>query len=489
MGSNDIPFLNTGIWNGKLFLGGWNNASKANEILEPATGAVLTRVGTATPADVAEAAKRARAAQAAWAALPYEQRAAIFRKAAVIIERETEGMTQWIVRETGAIPPKAGVELHMAVGILNEAAGMVTQPSGLVLPSDGGRLSIARRVPHGVVGVISPFNFPLILSIRAVAPALAAGNTVVLKPDPHTPISGGYLIARVFEEAGLPKDCLQVLPGGADVGQALCADPNVAMISFTGSTAAGRSVGELAGRNLNKVTLELGGKNRLVILDDADVELAASCAAWGAYLHQGQICMATGVILAHEKVAAKLTELLVGKATHLPVGDPATQQVALGPLINARQRERVHAIVQDSVKQGAHLAAGGTYEGNFYKPTVLTGVKPGMRAFEEEVFGPVASVVSFSSEDEAVDLANRTEYGLSLGVISASTSRALALANRIPTGLLHINDQTVADEPHIPFGGRGASGNGGRHGGPANWEEFTQWQWVTIKDSAPRYPF
>lgn len=489
MGSNDIPFLNTGIWNGKLFLSGWNATGKAHEVLEPATGSVLTRVGMATPEDATEAAKRAKAAQAAWVALPYEQRATIFRKAAAIIERETESMTQWIVRETGCIPPKAGVELHMAVGILHESAAMLTQPSGLVLPSDGGRISMARRVPHGVVGVISPFNFPLILSIRAVAPALAVGNTVVLKPDPNTPITGGYLIARVFEEAGLPKDCLQVLPGGADVGQALCADPNIAMISFTGSTAAGRSVGELAGRHLKKVTLELGGKNRLVILDDADVELAASCAAWGAYLHQGQICMTTGVILAHEKVAKKVTELLVGKATHLPVGDPATQQVALGPLINERQRDRVHAIVQDSVRQGAKIAAGGSYEGNFYKPTVLTGVQPGMRCFDEEVFGPVASVVSFTSEDEAVELANRTEYGLSLGVISASTSRALSLAARIPTGLLHINDQTVADEPHIPFGGRGASGNGGRHGGPANWEEFTQWQWVTIKDSAPRYPF
>ena len=489
MGLNDATFLNTAIWDGKLFLSGWNDASSAREIREPANGSVLTRVGIATASDVLEAAKRAKSAQAAWVALPYEQRAAIFRKAAAIIESETAGMAQWIVRETGSIPPKAGVELHAAVGILHEAAAMVTQPSGLVLPSDGGRISFARRVPHGVVGIISPFNFPLILSIRAVAPALAAGNCVVLKPDPQTPVSGGYLIARVFEEAGLPKDCLQVLPGGAEVGQALCVDPNVTMISFTGSTEAGRNVGALAGKHLKKVTLELGGKNRLIILDDADVDLAASCAAWGAYLHQGQICMTTGLILAHEKIAAQLTELLVAKATHLPIGDPASQQVALGPLISERQRDRVHAIVQDSVKQGAKLAAGGTYEQLFYKPTVLTDVKPGMRAFEEEVFGPVASVVTFTSEDEAVALANRTDYGLSLGVISASTSRALTLAGRIPTGLLHINDQTVADEPHIPFGGRGASGNGGRHGGPANWEEFTQWQWVTIKDSAPRYPF
>jgi len=489
MAGNDTAFLNTETWKGKLFLGGWTAAGKAQDVLEPATGAVLTNVGMATPADVAQAAQRARAAQPGWAGMPYEQRAAIFRKAAAIVERETAGMTQWMVRETGSIPPKAGVELHAAVGILHEAAAMVTQPGGLLLPSDGGRISLARRVPHGVVGIISPFNFPLILSIRAVAPALAAGNTVVLKPDPQTPIAGGYLMARIFEEAGLPMDCLQVLPGGADVGQAMCADPGIAMISFTGSTSAGRGVGELAGRHLKKVTLELGGKNRLIILDDADVELAASCAAWGSYLHQGQICMTTGLILAHEKIAAKLTELMVAKATHLPVGDPASQQVALGPLISERQRDRVHAIVQDSVQQGAHLAAGGTYDRLFYKPTVLTGVKPGMRAFEEEVFGPVASIVSFSSEDEAVELANKTIYGLSLGVISSSVGRAMALANRIPTGLLHINDQTVADEPHVPFGGRGASGNGGRHGGPANWEEFTQWQWVTIKDTAPRYPF
>ncbi len=210
----------------------------------------------------------------------------------------------------------------------------------------------------------------------------------------------------------IPIGLISENPGGVDAGEALVTDPNVTMISFTGSTQAGRRV-----------------------------------------------------------------------------GDPASQQVALGPLISARQRDRVHAIVEDSVKQGAVLRAGGSFDRLFYQPTVLTGVKPGMRAFDEEVFGPVASVVSFSSEDELVSLANRTEYGLSLGIISASTSRALALAERIPTGLLHINDQTVADEPHIPFGGRGASGNGGRHGGPANWEEFTQWQRVTIKDSAPRYPF
>ncbi len=486
---SDITFLNSDRWNGKFFLGGWRSAEHARDIVEPGSGKMLTRVGLASAQDMREAARQAKAAQKQWSAMPYEERATIFRKAAVIIERELDHLTQWIVRETGSIAPKAQVELKAAMGILLEAGAMLTQPSGLLLPSNGGRISLARRVPHGVVGIISPFNFPLILSIRAVAPALAVGNTVVLKPDPQTPVSGGFLIARIFEEAGLPAHCLQVLPGAADAGEALVKDPDVAMVSFTGSTEAGRMVGELAGRHLKKVTLELGGKNRLIVLDDADVDLAASCAAWGAYLHQGQICMTTGIILAHENIAGKLIELLTEKANHLPVGDPASQHVALGPLINERQRDRVHSIVQDSIAQGAKLQAGGSFDRLFYKPTVLTEVRPGMRAFDEEVFGPVASVVTFSNDDDAVDLANKTEFGLSLGVIGGSVGRAMALADRIPTGMLHINDQTVADEPHIPFGGRGSSGNGGRHGGPANWEEFTQWQWVTIKDSPPRYPF
>jgi benzaldehyde dehydrogenase (NAD) len=369
------------------------------------------------------------------------------------------------------------------------AAALPTQPQGLVLPSTPGRLSFARRVPHGVVGVISPFNFPLILSIRAVAPALATGNAVVLKPDPQTPLTGGFIIARAFEEAGLPTGVLNVLPGGADAGEALCTDPNVGMIAFTGSTGAGRRVGELAGKHLKKVSLELGGKNSLIILEDADLDRAASNAAWGAYLHQGQICMASGRILVHESVAAELTRKLVAKARNMPVGNPATEHVALGPIINERQLKRVHEIVQDSIKAGATLEVGGSYEKLFYKATVLSGVRPGMRAFDEEIFGPVANIVTFKTDEEAVELANRTEYGLSAAILSSSVSRAMAIGERLRTGLLHINDQTVNDEGTNPFGGRGASGNGSRIGGPADMDEFTQWQWVTVKDTAPVYPF
>jgi benzaldehyde dehydrogenase (NAD) len=485
-----IDFLDEAIWRDNLFCGSWQRAAGGTiDVQEPATQSALTRVALANAADVAESARVAAAAQPAWAEKPYQERAAIFREAARLVRVHADEIKMWMVRETGSIPPKIDVELNMAEGILYQAAAMIGEPQGLVLPAAGGRISLARRIPHGVVGVISPFNFPLILSIRAVAPALAAGNAVILKPDPRTPLGGGYVIARLFEQAGLPAGVLHVLPGGVDAGEALCKDPKVAMIAFTGSTAAGRRVGALAGEHLKKVSLELGGNNALIILDDADLDAAASNARWGAWLHQGQICMTTGRILVHEKIAPAIIERLATVADHLPVGDPSRGQVALGPLINAQQRDRVHQIVQDSVKSGAQLKAGGTYEGLFYRPTVLAGVMPGMRAFDEEIFGPVAPVTTFRTEDEAVELANRSEYGLSAGVISSSVTRALALGNRLKTGILHINDQTVGDEPHVPFGGRGASGNGSRVGGPANVEEFTQWQWVTIQDRPSAYPF
>jgi benzaldehyde dehydrogenase (NAD) len=320
--------------------------------------------------------------------------------------------------------------------------------------------------------------------MRAVAPALAVGNGVVLKPDAQTPVTGGFILALAFAEAGLPKGVLQVLPGSAEAGEALCTDPNVQMISFTGSTATGRRVGELAGKHLKKVALELGGKNSVIILEDADLDLAAKNVAFGAYLHQGQICMATGRVLVHESIADALTERLVAKAQHLPVGDPATGNV-IGPLINERQRDRVHAIVSQAISEGAQLRAGGTYEGLFYKPTVLRGVRPSMRAFREEVFGPVANITTFASDDEAVALANDTEYGLSAGVLSSSIGRAMAIAERLKVGLVHVNDQTIADEVINPFGGAGASGNHTSMGGPADAGAYTQWRWMTVKGSAP----
>jgi benzaldehyde dehydrogenase (NAD) len=384
----------------------------------------------------------------------------------------------------------ADVEIHGAASECYEAAALPSRPYGRLLPTTQERLSLSRRLPAGVVAVIAPFNFPLILAIRSVAPALALGNAVVLKPDPRTAVCGGLSLARVFQEAGLPSGVLHVLPGGPDTGEALIADPHVRVVSFTGSTRAGRTVAELAGRHLKRVHLELGGNSALIVLDDADLDLAASAGAWGSFLHQGQICMTTGRHLVQEGVAEAYVERLAAKAEHLPVGDPAAEQVALGPVIDQGQRDRIHELVTASVDAGARLAAGGTYERLFYRPTVLAEVTADMPAYRQEVFGPVAPVLTFATPEEAATLAADSEYGLSLGILTGDVMRALDLAARIPTGIVHINDQTVNDEAHAPFGGRVASGNGARLGGAeANVELFTETQWVTMRGEIAPFPF
>jgi benzaldehyde dehydrogenase (NAD) len=480
--------LESAPWSNCIFNGTWAKALAGTvDVKEPATGEVLTRSGLAGAADVAAAAITAAAAQPAWARTSFRERVDLFHRAASFLEKNSEEFGQIIGRETGGPPYKGLHEVREVIMQIKVAAGLMMQPDGVTLPS-ANRLSIAKRVPLGVVGVIAPFNFPLILSMRSVAPALALGNAVIVKPPAETPLSGGYLAALAFQEAGLPTGLFHVLPGGAEAGEALCKDPHVQLICFTGSTATGRRIGEVAGKHLKKVALELGGKNSLIILDDADLDLAAKNAAFGAYLHQGQICMATGRVLVHQKVMAPLVERLVEKAKHLPVGDPR-RGLPIGPLMNERQRDHVHAIVTEAVNEGAKLEAGGTYDGLFYSPTVLTGVRASMRAFREEVFGPVANVISFASDEEAVALANDTEYGLATAVISRNVGRALSIAERINAGHVHVNDQTVADEVLNPFGGPGASGNHTSMGGVADPALYTQWRWITIKDAPPPYPY
>jgi len=480
--------LDSDIWQARLYTGDWHAGSSEADVLEPATGQRLGRIGMADATLIAASAAAAARAQLAWAATPYDERAAVLRRAAQIAETHFNEIADWIVRESGSTQIKAGFETSVTVKALHEASGLPSRSAGEVLPSSPGRLSLARRRPLGVIGVISPFNFPLYLAMRAVAPALALGNSVVLKPDPRTAVCGGFAIARLFELAGLPKGVLHVLPGDGGAGAALTSDPHIAMIQFTGSTAAGRKVGEAAGRHLKKVSLELGGKNSLIVLDDADLELAVANTAWGAYLHQGQICMATGRVLVQRKIYDAFVKKLVVKAASLKVGNPASGDVALGPLINATQRDHVARVVADAQKAGATLETGGNSQDLYFEPTVLSGVTPANPAFKEEIFGPVAVVVPFDTDEDAIALANDTEYGLSTAIVTANVGRALQMGERLRTGLLHINDQTVNDEVINPFGGVGASGNGTSIGGPANWEEFTQWQWLTVKGEAPLYP-
>jgi len=482
--------LDPAVFHERVFSNGWRAAAGGGiDVLDKASGEILARVGLANAADVSDACTRARAASAAWAATSASERAAILLRAADLLAAASEELLAWNIRETGGIRPKAEFEVNVGAGELREAAGLAGHESRRVIEATDEVESVALRVPLGVVGIITPWNVPLVLAMRSVAPALALGNTVVLKPDVQTPVTGGFVIAEALRQAGLPDGVLHVLPGDAEAGAALTADPNVDMISFTGSTAVGRLVGEAAGRTLKRVSLELGGNSPIIILDDADLDLASSAGAFGSFFHQGQICMATSRHLVHEKVADAYVSRLVERAQRLPVGDPYTTEAALGPLINDQQLNRVTDIVQRSIIAGARIAAGGTHEGRFYRPTVLTNVTTAAAAFTDEIFGPVAPVTTFKDDDEAIALANQTEYGLSAGIFSENVQRAERIAMRLKTGLVHINDQTVNDDPRAPFGGFGASGNGGRFGSLSNIEEFTTWRWMTIRPKAHPYPF
>ena len=339
---------------------------------------------------------------------------------------------------------------------------MPFQPYGQLVPSVvPGRLSMLRRVPAGVIGAITPWNSPTVLGMRVVAPALALGNAVILKPDPQTPVCGGAMFEAVFREAGLPEGLLHVVLGGADVGEAIVTDPQrdaglVHRVDRGRAAGSGRSPGE----RLKRASLELGGNNAFVVLDDADLEAAASAGAFASFQFQGQVCFATGRHIVHRSIAAAYIDLLAEKATRLRLGDPYREDVDLGPIVNQKQVERVDGIVRRSVDAGARVVVGGTHEGLFYRPTVLTDVTADQAAWREEIFGPVAPVVVFDTDEEALALANDSEYGLTGAVYSRSISRGLALAQRFRSGMVHVNDQTVNDEATIPFGGMGASGNG-----------------------------
>ncbi|MEE3853245.1 aldehyde dehydrogenase family protein [Gordonia sp. LSe1-13] len=477
-------------WDGKIFDGSWIDGGAGTlDVTAPATGHSIATVGGANIDDLRAAVTKATAAQREWAALPYTERAAVMSRASALLAADPDRLTRWLVPESGSGQGKAAFEAGLVTSEMAEAAGLASQPFGQVLRSMKPRMSIGRYVPIGIVGVISPFNFPAILSMRSVAPALAVGNAVILKPDPRTPISGGLALADLLAEAGLPDGLLHVLPAGADVGAELVTHPDIGCISFTGSTPAGRKIGAAAAPLLKKVHLELGGNNALLVLPDADLDAAASAGAWGSFLHQGQICMTAGRHLLPSDLAASYTGKLADKADAIPVGDPTDPANALGPIIDRGQLERVDDIVQSTVRGGATLAAGGTYDELFYRPTVLADVSPDAPAFTQEIFGPVAPVATYDTVDEAIDIINSSEFGLSVSILTGNALRAYELADRIRSGAIHINDQTVDDEAVAPFGGTKASGTGGHFGSSVNLDTFCDLQWVTMQADIERYPF
>lgn len=484
-----MVFFEQETWDGRTYIDGWSTLDGTHEVVSPSTGERIGSYAVGSAAAMDRATELAVNAQRTWATTSPEERSAVLRRAATIIDENGDVLARWLSDEAGSASGKAAFEAGLVSSEFHLASATAMVPYGQLLRSGRPRLSMARRLPVGVVGIISPFNFPSILSARSIAPALALGNAVIIKPDPRTTVTGGLFFAAVLEEAGLPAGLFSVVPGGADVGSALVDEPRIPVISFTGSTAAGRAVGARAGQLLKRAHLELGGNNALVVLDDADVEAAASAGAWGSFLHQGQICMTTGRHLVHESLYDRYVELLTEKALHIPVGPPSGG-APIGPIIDEGQRDKIHSIVTKTVEGGARLTAGGTYDGLFYQPTVLADVTVDQPAFAEEIFGPVAPVTSFSTTDELVRLVNSSPYGLSLALLTGNAYRAFELADRMPSGILHINDQTVDDEAQAPFGGVGASGTGARFGGhDANIEAFTDTQWVTMQGEIASYPF
>jgi vanillin dehydrogenase len=458
---------------------------------DPFTGKTATRAAAGGVADVEVAVAAAAAAFPGWSKTGPGERRALLMKAADSLASKVEEFTRLMIEETGATAPWAGFNVMLAANMLREAAAMTTQISGEVIPSDKpGTLALGIRQAAGVCVGIAPWNAPVILGTRAVAMPLACGNTVVLKASEMCP-GTHRLIGQAIAEAGLPKGVINVLTNdpkdAANVVEALVAHPAVRRINFTGSTRVGRIIAELAGRHLKPVLLELGGKAPLVVLDDADIDGAVNAAVFGAFMNQGQICMSTERIIVDEKIADEFVGKLAERAASLPAGDPRGH-VVLGSLVSAQSAEKMDELIADAVEKGAKLVAGGKRNGTVVEATVLDHVTPGMRIYAEESFGPVKPVVRVKGEDEAVRIANDTEYGLSAAVFSRDVKRALAIASRIESGICHINGPTVADEAQMPFGGVKGSGYG-RFGGKAAIDEFTELRWITIQTGPHPYPF
>ncbi|OEV31275.1 salicylaldehyde dehydrogenase [Streptomyces nanshensis] len=480
-----------------LFIGGQDVPAASGRTAEdhnPYTGEVYATVAAGGPEDVRRAVAAADAAFPSWAATGPAERRAVFLKAADILDSRGEEAATVMAQEAGGSRPWALFNVQLASGMLREAAAAVTAPQGEVLtPQDDGTLSLAVREPVGVVAAFAPWNAPVILGTRAVAAPLAAGNTVVVKPSEDAPLACGYFVADVLREAGLPDGVLNVVSNApedaAEVAAALVAEPAVRAVNFTGSTGVGRLIGNLAAQHLKPAVLELGGKNSVIVLDDADVDYAVDAATFAVFMNAGQICMSGDRILVHAALAEEFTEKFTAKVASLPHGGPAEPATVIGPMVNAASAERVAALVRDAVGKGAEvLTGGGAPENAVHPATVLTGVTPGMELYHGEAFGPVCAIATFTDDNEAVALANDTEHGLTCGIITENGTHGLAVARRIRTGIVHVGDQSVADEPQVPFGGFKASGYG-RFGGRWGIEAFSNTRWVTLATRHAHYPF
>jgi acyl-CoA reductase-like NAD-dependent aldehyde dehydrogenase len=474
------------------YIGGkWMGSGQLFDDLDPYRGTVVARVPAGTRADAARAVDAAAAAFPAWADLPPAEKQALFLRAADIVERRKDEIVALLAAETGCAGGFAGFQVLTATRLLRQAANWGYLPAGEVIRSDTpGTFALALRRPLGVVAGISPWNGAQVLAWRTVVNPLAFGNTVVLKPSEEAPVSAGLLVAEILEEAGLPAGVLNVVTHAPGEAVAMADEfferPEVRCINFTGSSATGRILAERAGRALKRCVLELGGYNPLIVLADADLDYAVEAAAFAAFFHSGQICMNARKVLVERPVYGEFIDRLAARARALPAGDPADPRTVIGPLITQAARERVAREVDEAVAAGARVLAGGTTDGPCYLPTILADVPDGARIHSEETFGPVLVAQPVDDADEAVAIANSTSYGLSAGLITSDNQRGFALARRIDAGVVHVNDQTIADEPQLPLGGVKDSGWG--RSGPHSMADFTELQWITTRDGSGHYP-
>jgi acyl-CoA reductase-like NAD-dependent aldehyde dehydrogenase len=479
----------------RLFVGGEFVEAEGGRTFEnrdPFTGEVVSDVAAGSRADAKRAVEAAAAAFGEWSQTPPAVRQGIFLKAADVLESRQDEVVSMLARETGCTFGFGMFQMHFVPGLFRQAAALAYAPLGEVIPSDTGAFAMGVRRPVGVVGAIAPWNAALILSARSIAAPLALGNTVVLKPSEWSPQVGGLLWGEVFAEAGLPAGALNIVthaPGEAQgIGDELIESPHVRRLNFTGSTGTGRKLAEAAGRQLKRVVLELGGYNPLIVLADADLEYAVNATTFGAFLHQGQICMSARRIIVERPVADEFVTRLVEKTSGLKVGDPKEHDTIIGPVINGDALETIKARVDAAVRSGGKVIAGGSAEGACFQPTLLTDVPPDSEFANHETFGPVAAIEIVDSAEEAVERANATAYGLSSGIITSDADRGLALAQAIDAGIVHVNDQPVGDEPQMPFGGVKDSGFG-RFGGTAVVDEFTETRWITVQRGSHPFPF
>jgi len=477
----------------KQYIGGvWREGSSQKTLTDsnPYNGQKIADFKLASLSDLDEAYRSAAAAQKIWAEVnPFERRT-IMEKAITWVEQHESEITDIIIEELGGTALKAFFEIGLVKNIIKEASTYPLRMKGEILPSPvDGKENRLYRIPVGVVGVISPFNFPFFLSMRSVAPTLGAGNGVVLKPHDDTPITGGTLVARVFEETGMPKGLVNVIMADIrEIGDAFVEHPIPRIISFTGSERVGRHIGAVAGRCLKKAVLELGGNSALIVMADADLDYALNAAVFSRFTHQGQICMSANRVLVHRSLYQQFLEKYVDRVSNLKVGDPRKPETDIGPLINKAQVDTLCKQIQEAIDEGARVVLRGKNEGNVISPTIFADVRPDMAIARNEMFGPAVCVIPFDSTEEAIRIANDSPYGLSGAINTRNVEQGAELAQQIVSGMVHVNDGTINDEPLVAFGGEKASGFG-RLNGKWALEEFTTLKWVSVQHKPRHYPF